>query len=153
MPYLEPEHVLKRFSKFALAEVRPAIDDEFLQGQVGSMASTLRFVSMEVAGWPDAIERQHDALLTALDEVAATVEDDAVGATVADAIDRVSEAPAATDDPDDLERTLLAASNDVLDAIEEELAGDAARRARGPVYEFLEVRVQSQLELMGRERR
>jgi hypothetical protein len=61
VPYLEPEHVLKRFSTFALSAVRPAIDDEFLQGQVGSMASTLRFLSMEVAGWPEAIERQQQA--------------------------------------------------------------------------------------------
>jgi len=116
------------------------------------MASTLRFLSMEVAGWPEAIERQHDALLTALEAVGETVEDDTVAATVEDALDRVTGAPATTDDPDDLETALLAASNDVLDAIDGELDGEAARRARGPMYEFLDVRVQSQLELMGRER-
>lgn len=149
MPYLEPEHVLERFSEFALDEIRPAIDDEFLQGQVGSMASTLRFLSMELAGKADAIEQQHDALRTALDEVAATVDDEVVVSTVEAASDQITEV--SNDRPDELEAKLLAAGNDVLAAIDEELTGDAARTARRPLYGFLDTRVQTQLEMMGRQ--
>jgi hypothetical protein len=150
MPYLEPDQVLERFSGFALEEIRPAVDDEFLAGQIGSLASTLRFLSMELAGRADAIERQHGALTDALRAVDETVENEAVGLTVETALDQLADVSNA--EPGEIEPTLLAASNDVFDAIEENLSGDAARRARAPLYGFLETRVQTQLELMGRER-
>lgn len=34
MSYLGPEHVLERFSEFALSEIRPAIDNGFLDTRV-----------------------------------------------------------------------------------------------------------------------
>jgi len=126
------------------------IDDEFLQGQIGSMASTLRFLSMELADRTDAIERQHDALLDALEEVAATAEDEAVVSAARTARDELADV--ADLEPRKVEERLLAAGNDVLTEIDDELAGDDARRARSPMYEFLDTRVQTQLELMGRER-
>lgn len=150
MLYLEPEHVLGRFSEFVLSEVRPAIDDEFLKGQVGSVASTLRFLSMELADRTDAIERQHDTLLDALEEVAATAENEPVVSAARAASDELTDVSDL--DTRELEERLLAAGRDVLAIINENLAGDDARRARRPMYEFLDTRVQTQLELMGRER-
>lgn len=149
MPYLEPEVILRRFSKYLVEEVRPALDDEFLRGQVGSMSSTLRFLSMELEEQKEAVERQRDDLLTAFDEVAAVTEDETVCTAVESATETISNVSG--DEIQESEAKMLEASNRVLGVIEDELTGEAAQRARKPMYKFLRTRVQTQLKQMGRE--
>jgi len=149
MPYLKPEKTARRFSEFVLEEVRPRVEDEFVRAQLGSMASTLRFMSGEMQGMEEAVEAQRQTLVAALDGVEAAVEEDEeeVLGSVEDARERV--------DPEagtrELEEALLAACEDVLRSIDDELKGEDARRARRPLYDFLDVRVEAQLRMCGRK--
>ena len=149
MPHLRPARVLEEFSSYLQSEVRPAIDDEFVSGQVGSMSSTLSYLARELAGKGEVTERQRATLEAGLREVAEECDDEAVRERATAARERVTEA--AEDDPNELEATLVEVANDVLDAINAELDGAAARAAREPLYEFLRVRVEGQLEMLGRD--
>lgn len=159
MPYLSPSLVLGRFSGFARDEVRPAIggeDDEFMQAQVGSMSSTLSFLSKELDGMGEAVDAQHDALLDALDGAEHALADadretDEVEAAVEDARERVRDAPCG--DVYEHERVLVESCSDVLEAVDERLDGETARAVREPLYRYLRTRVQSQLEMLGRDER
>lgn len=148
MPYLEPERVLREFSRYALSEVRPALadDEQFVRGQVGSMASTLRFLAGELEGVDDAVDAQRIALEAALAEAGAVVTDDDAEATIADARDRIA---AAEGRPRDVERTLLDAADDALAALAD-LSDDDAREARTSLYRFLDARLEAQHRLLGR---
>ncbi len=155
MPYLHPELVLRRFSTFTRTEVRPSVvgdGDEFLEAQVGSMSSTLNFLSKELDGMRDAVEAQHEALLGALDGAEQALdgldaEAPEVRAVVEDGRDRLADPPAAVYDH---EERLLEVSSDALAAVETDLDGEAARAVRDPLYDFLRVRVTAQLEMLGR---
>jgi hypothetical protein len=157
MPYLRPERVLDRFSSFARNDVRSAIGgegDEFLEAQVGSMSSTLSFLSKELEGMGDAVESQREALLAALDEAESVLQDvDFDGGdlqtTVEETRERVSNAP--RDDVYEYEQVLVDASSDLLEAVDEELDPETARAVREPLYRFLRARVESQLEMLGRD--
>ncbi|MFC5973505.1 hypothetical protein ACFPYI_19420 [Halomarina salina] len=157
MPYLRPELVLDRFSSFARDDVRPAITgegDEFLEAQVGSMSSTLSFLSKELGGMGESVETQHEALLAALDDADDVLDDAAVeGADLSVSVEetrrRVSNAP--RDDVYEHERVLVEASADLLEAVDEGLDRETARAVRTPLYGFLETRVESQLRMLGRE--
>jgi hypothetical protein len=150
MPYLRPETVLEEFSGFTLSTVRPAIaeDEEFVRGQTGSMASTLRFLAGELEAREAMVDEQERALREALDVVTERTADtpaaEAVEAVVAD----VDDAP---DGVREREEALLEAADDVLAAVDVHLEGDAARRARRPVYDFLDTRTEGQLRMLGRE--
>lgn len=148
MPYLEPEDVLREFSRYTLEEVRPALkeDEQFMRGQVGSMASTLRFLAGELDGMDDAVAQQRQSLETALAMAEDEVPDGRVAATVANARERVADT---SSDARDTERVLLDAANEALAAIDE-LDEEAARCARKPIYEFLDTRLETQLRLLGR---
>ncbi len=151
MPYLEPEKTARRFSKFVLKEVRPRIEDEFVRAQLGSMASTLRFMSGEIQGMDEAVEAQQQTLVAALDGVETAVDE-----SEEKVLESVEEARERIDDAADagtrgLEEALLAACEKVLQTIDDELEGDEARRARGPLYDFLDVRVEAQLRMCGRK--
>lgn len=156
MPYLHPELVLRRFSAFTREEVRPSVvgdGDEFLEAQVGSMSSTLDFLSKELGGMRDAVDAQHEALMGALDgaeEALDAIDAEApdVRTGIADGHDRLADPPA---DVYDHEELLLEVSSDALAAVEAELEGDAARAVRDPLYDFLTVRVTAQLGMLGRE--
>ena len=157
MPYLRPALVLDRFSSFARDDVRPSITgegDEFLEAQVGSMSSTLSFLSKELEGMSDAVESQHEALLTALDDAENVLEDADVDggnlpAAVEETRERVSNAP--RDDVYEHERVLVEASSDLLEAVDDELDRETARAVRDPLYRFLGTRVESQLRMLGRD--
>lgn len=148
MPYLEPEDVLREFSRYALEDVRPALkeDEQFMRGQVGSMASTLRFLAGELEGMEDAVDRQRRSLADALRETETRVSDPQVREAVVGARERVEDAG---HDARDAERVLLDAANDALAAIDA-LDENAARRARAPVYDFLDARLEMQHRLLGR---
>lgn len=154
MPYLKPEDGLERISEFTRSEVRGGIaeDREFLRDQVGSMSSTLRFLAREIEMREDVVAEQTETLLAALTEVdrelAAVDEAGAVESVVADARDLVKGLE--TLDVYEREQQLLDACNDVLDAVEAELQGDAARRVRRPLYDFIDARLRLQLEILGR---
>lgn len=159
MPYLSPALVLGRFSGFARDEVRPAIGgegDEFLEAQVGSMSSTLSFLSKELDGMGEAVDEQHDTLLEALDGAAQALDDadhdgNEVAAAIDEARERVTDAPRG--DVYEHERVLVEVSSDVLGVVDEHLDGEAARAVREPVYGYLRTRVESQLRMLGRDER
>jgi len=148
MPYLEPELVLREFSRYAIEEIRPAIaeDEEFMRGQVGSFASTLRFLAGELEGIDGAVAAQRASLLEALETAQDAVDDPEVSGTLADAHGRVNDADG---QPREVEETLLAAADDALAAVDG-LDDAAAREAREPLYGFLDDRLDAQLQLLGR---
>lgn len=148
MPYLEPEQVLREFSRYTLEEIRPAMkeDEEFMRGQVGSMASTLRFLAGELDGVDDAVAAQRASLLDALADARDAVDDPEAQETLADARGRVADAEGR---PREVEQTLLAAADDALDAVDA-LSEERARAAREPLYGFLDDRLDAQLGLLGR---
>lgn len=156
MPYLRPKLVLNRFSTFARDDIRPAIvgdGDEFLEAQVGSMSSTMSFLSKELDGMGDAVETQHDSLVDAIDDadralVDAAGDTGAVSSTIADARDHLSES--SWGDPYAHEEVLLEHSSAILEAVDEHLDDPSAKSVRAPLYRFLQTRVETQLEMLGR---
>ena len=161
MPYLEPAAVLRRFSRFALEEIRPAIDGEerFVRGQVGSMASTLRFLAGELDASERAVTTQENALHEALDGVEHTLDDhDAAAMAVREALADARDTLDGTDDEAgsrirgtrERETTLLEACDDVLARVEANLDDETARAVRRPLYDFLDARLDAQLRTLGR---
>lgn len=150
MPYLRPETVLEEFSGFTLSTVRPAIaeDEEFVRGQAGSMASTLRFLAGELEAREAMVDEQERALHEALDVVAERTADTPAAAAVEAAVADIDDAPGRVRER---EKVLLKAADDVLAAVDTHLEGEAARRARRPVYDFLDTRTEGQLRMLGRE--
>lgn len=148
MPYLEPELVLDGFAQFAIEEVRPALkeDEAFMRGQVGSMASTLRFLASELEGREDAVAAQRSALEESLAEARDAVADPSVREVLIDALDRVT---GASGSPREVESLLLEVAEEVFETVES-LDGPAAREARAPLYRFLDERLEAQLGLLGR---
>ncbi|WP_254538251.1 hypothetical protein [Halomarina litorea] len=153
MPYLEPAAVLRRFSAFALEEVRPAVpeDERFVRGQVGSMASTLRFLAGELDAGEASVERQADAFREALDGAEAIL--DAHDGTAPGVRDAVEDARAALDADGttrERETALLESCEGLLATVDDELDGEAARAVRRPLYGFLDARLDAQLAMLGR---
>jgi hypothetical protein len=148
MPYLDPALVLRELSGYAATEIRPAVadDEAFVRGQVGSMASTLRFLACELEGMEAAVSTQRESLLDALATAEVVVEDPQVTSTFEDAADRVA---AADGQSRNVENVLLEAADDALAAVDT-LEGERAREARAPLYEFLQDRLTAQLRLLGR---
>jgi hypothetical protein len=151
MPYFDPGEVVGQFAKYLQRDVREAIDDEkFVKAQVGSMSSSLTFLGRELGGMHVAVNTQRRRLVDALDDLEQALEDgeihsDAVAETVASARERVADADGR---PYEMERELTASANEVLDSINEELSGAEAHRARQPLYDYMETRVQTQLDLL-----
>ncbi|MFB6170512.1 MAG: hypothetical protein ABEJ06_05125 [Haloarculaceae archaeon] len=155
MPYLDPADVLRQFSSFAREEVRPALadDERFVAAQVGSMASTLRYLAAELDGTEAAVETQREALDEALDAaIAALRTSEAPDATAAldDVVDARDRAADAEGDAREVEATLLAAADEALSAVDA-VEGEAAARARQPLYGFLDARLDEQLRMLGRD--
>lgn len=148
VPYLDPSRVLREFSRYATSEIRPAVadDEAFVRGQVGSMASTLRFLAGELDGMDAAVATQRESLLEALAAAQEPVEDPEVTETLVRATERVANADGS---PRDVEAVLLEVADDALAAVDA-LDDETAREARSPLYEFLETRLDAQLRLLGR---
>ncbi len=157
MPYLRPETILRRFSQFTRQEVRTAIttdENGFMEAQVGSMSSTMRFLSMELDGIRDAVTEQHEALEEALNNADAVLTGNdppvnVVRKELETANNRLATAPRT--DVYAHEQELLDISQDILAVIDTELEEDVAREVRRPLYEFLSTRVSTQLKMLGRE--
>lgn len=150
MPYLRPETVLEEFSGFTLSTVRPAVreDEEFVRGQTGSMASTLRFLAGELEAREAMVEEQERALREALERVAEQTADTPVREAVEAAVADLDDLPGSARER---EGVLLEAAEGVLAAIDTHLDGETARLARQPMYEFLDTRTAGQLRVLGRE--
>lgn len=154
MPYLEPERVLEQFSQFARTEVRSAIadDERTTRAQVGSMASTLQFLSKELAGRETSLDDQRSALEAALADVEGRLAEvdgsNPVNDAVVDAKKRLGETNGAYCER---EAAVLETSTDLLVAIDGTLDGAEARMVRRPLYDFLDELVASQLRLLGGE--
>lgn len=154
MPYLDPSTVLERFSRFAITEVRPVLpdDEEFVAGQIGSMASTLQFLSGELATSEDAVDRQERALTTAIPDVEAVIDERELTApTLRGALTDARSAVESGGDVRAREVAVLEATDDVLAAIENELAGEDADAVRRPLYDVLDVRLDAQHAMLGRD--
>ncbi len=154
MPYLDPSTVLQRFSRFAISELRPVVpdDDQFVAAQVGSMASTLQFLSGELAGTDAAVDRQAAALDAAIPAIETVLDDrDLQAPAVRDALGDASEATATDGDRRARETACLEATDEVLAAIDADLEGPDARAARRPLYDVLDARLDAQHAMMGRE--
>lgn len=155
MPYLEPEHVLQQFAGYLSDDVRGAVrdDEKFVQAQIGSMSSSLNFLAKEFSGMHVAINTQRRQLDRSLATVEGQLNDDESADAVLEAIDEARSAIEQADRTDarDLEQTVTGAAETVLSAINEELDEETARQARQPLYEFLETRVQTQLDVLGRQ--
>lgn len=154
MPYLDPSTVLERFSRFAIAEIRPVLPDDeaFVAGQVGSMASTLQFLSGELATNETAVERQERALDTAIEAVETVLDDrDLTAPALREAIRDASEATESGGDVRTRETACLEATDDLLAAIDRDLADEDARAARRPLYDVLDARLDAHHAMLGRE--
>lgn len=112
------------------------------------MASTLQFLSIEIDKEPEALERQRGSLLNSLDNIEGEVQNPPVFETTRTTKEHITNC--SSDGPGELEASLLEGCNNVLSVIDKELEGEAAARARQPLYEFLDTRVQSQLDMMRR---
>lgn len=156
MMQTNPSMVLERFALFVSDEVQPTVrDDQILHQQVGSMANSLHFLAAEIRDKPGRIDQQHQRLLATLEEVIVAVE--ASGATAPSFRETVTQVRNRLEelepdlDPYEQERALLAATDEVLEAADERLDGDAAHAARGPLHEYLRQWTQMRLSALGRE--
>lgn len=144
MTYLEPSVLLERYATYLLEEVAPAFEDERRRSRVGAVGCALRSLSRELAA-EDALERRRRSLDSALADVEAAlaaVEADGA-ATVRERVAGARERVAGADD----RAVLLEACEDALAAIDAHLAGASARRARRPLYRFLDRRTAEQCRL------
>lgn len=155
MPYLEPEHVLQQFASYLNEDVRNAIEDDqkFVRAQVGSMSSSLNFLSRELGGMHVALKTQQRRLHCSLDDIEDGLSEDESGAAVADAITaaRADIERADATNAREFEQELTTAAIAVFKAVNEELDDADAQQARQPLYDFLDTRVQTQLDLLGRK--
>lgn len=148
MPYLQPERVLEEFARFAVEDVRPALrdDETFVRGQVGSMASTMRFLATELVEVDDAVATQRASLLAALADAEEAVDDPTAREALVEVHRRVEESSGS---PRAVERLLLSAADEAFEAVDA-LDEPTARSARAPLYRFLDARIDAQLGLLGR---
>lgn len=151
-----PSVVLERFARFVSSEVQPAVsDDQRLHQQVGSMANSLHFLAAEIRDKPGRVNQQRQRLLATLEEVAVAVEAAGTASpsfeeTVTRVHNRLEELEPDLD-PYEQERMLLAATDEVLEAVDERLDGDAARAARGPLRKYLRQWTGMRLSALGRD--
>lgn len=152
MVYLPPSDVLDRLSEFTADTLVGAIGNgsKFQRAQAGSMSSTLGFLARETEHREQSFLEQRVALLEALDELEGLGDDDATSFVTAqrDLVD--SEEPT-MGNADDVQATLLEAIGGLQSAMADGTFGEDTTRARAVLYELLEKRVQSQLQVVGRD--
>jgi hypothetical protein len=155
MPYLEPEHVLRQFAGYLQDDVRDAIEDEhkFVEAQVGSMSSSLNFLARELDSLNEDLAAQRRALLEALDDVEAALEQEGGSPTIERAIETARDSVRNADPSNgyEYERVLTGAATDVLNSLED-LDDQSAAPVRRPLYSYMNARVKTQLEALGAER-
>lgn len=153
MTYLPPSVVLSRLSEFTSDTVIGGIGEgsKFVRAQVGSMSSTLGFLSQEIARQDEALLEQREALLDALDDVE-NLGDNEVSVFVADQRDTVENIDPRMGNTEEVQSVLLDAMGDLQTAINDGTFEEDTAEARGVLYDLFETRVQSQLWVLGRDR-
>lgn len=147
MHYIRPSEALDHFSRYVREDVTP--DSENQRGEFVSMALALDTISRELSGIFEAVRTQRAELLDALDEVEDrldAVDDDG---TVAEAIEEARERIEAHEPATnvyDIDDDLREASQRVLSAIDDEMGWEEGKELREPLYAFLTVQVETELE-------
>lgn len=152
MPYLPPAVVLERLSQFTADTLVGAIGEgsKFERAQVGSMSSTLGFLSKEVDGRDESIGEQLEATLIALDDLS-TLGDGAATAFVADRREALESVKPTMGNTDAVQSVLLETMSDLREAVDDGTFEDDTPEARRICYDLFETRVESQLAMLGRE--
>lgn len=153
MPYLPPSVVLERLSEFTSDTVIGSIGEEskFVRAQVGSMSSTLGFLSQEVAHQGESMLEQHEALLDALDTLSGLGGEEAE-AFLADQRETVEGIDPVLGNRGEVRTVLLTVLGDLRQAVNDRTFGEDTPEARGVLYDLFETRIESQLWMLGRER-
>lgn len=152
MPFADHATLIDELAAFLKEDVRAAIpeDEAFVRAQIGSAASTMRFLSKELAELGIAIETQEAAFEDALASLESSTQDDTeFGAQVATARAEFESLPTATG-PRALrerEQQFLAVVEALLEAAED-LPPERARDVRQPLYDVLDTRVDAQLAML-----
>lgn len=152
MPYLPPSVVLGRLSQFTADTLVGAIAEgsKFERAQAGSMSSTLGFLSKEVAERDGSIREQREALLDALDELEG-LGDEAAAAFVRDQREAVESVGLAMGNTDAVQSALLEGIDELRTAVNDSTFDEDTPEARGILYDLFRTRVESQLQMLGRE--
>lgn len=152
MTYIAPSVVLGRLSEFTSDTVVEAIGEEssFVRAQVGSMSSTLGFLSREVEHREEAVLEQRRRLLEAFENLEHLGDEDASSfvAEKREAIESIDPIIGKTDDIRTKSRDTL---GELRQAIEEGTFGEDTPEARTILYDLFETRIENQLHMLGRE--
>lgn len=152
MTYVSPSVVLERLSEFTSGTVVEAIGEEsrFVRAQVGSMSSTLGFLSREVEHRDESVRRQRRALLDALDDLG-RLGDDGAGDFVADRREAVESVEPTLGNLEDVRTILRETLEELRVAVDDGTFGEDTPEARTVLYDLFETRVENQLRVLGRD--
>lgn len=152
MTYLPPSVLLERLSEFTSDTLMSAIGEgsKFERAQVGSMSSTLAYLSKEVAGRDSSIREQREALLNALDELEPLGDEEAT-AFVADQREPLESVDPTIGNSEAVQSALLVGMTDLHEAIDDGTFKEDTPEARRVLYDLFGTRVESQLQVLGRE--
>jgi hypothetical protein len=152
MEYIRPETVLDRFSTYLREEIRAELDDDFQEAQVGSISSTLDLMAAEIGGSGHSNHAKRQRFFDCLDELEDRLDEIDGGTTgVQSEIDvvRSSINESMTDSRFHFDDRISQSCAILLTAIDDELAGEAAKSLRRPMYEFLQYCVDGHREMLG----
>lgn len=147
MHYIRPSESLDHFSRYLRQEVVP--ETERQQGTFLSVALSLDTISRELDGVFEAVRTQRAELLDALDEVEDRLDAVDDGEAVAEAVEAARERIDAHEPATnvyDIADDLREAAQIVLTAIDEETDWESGKRLRKPLYSFLAVHVETELD-------
>jgi len=152
MTYLPPSVVLERLSEFTADTLIGAIGEgsKFERAQAGSMSSTLDYLSKEVAGRDSSIHEQREALLDALDELE-PLGDEKATAFMTDQREALESVDSTTGNSEAVQSALLVGMTDLREAIDDGTFGEDTPEARRVLYDLFRTRVESQLQVLGRD--
>ena len=152
MPYLPPELVLDRLSTFTSDEVIGYVGAEssFARSQVGSMASTLGFLSREVEHQDDALLTQYESLLDLCDDLEEISGADAP-AVVREQREILTSVDTSIGNTARVNRVVIDVFEEFRQAIAAGSFGEQTPQAREALYDRFQTRVESQLQMLGRE--
>jgi len=155
MPYLQPLEVLEKFSEYLNSEVSDVIPetDTATRSQVGSMSSTMQYLTNEFGGMRVSYRRQVDAFTNAIESVEEEVDRGDGAEQIMEALEDARRAITEQEDPTtpasirDAEADMLQAVDNLLVEINE-LPRSRAEKLRPPLYNFMDERISAQMALL-----
>lgn len=152
MTYVPPSVVLERLSTFTAETVIDAIgeDSGFARAQVGSMSSTLGFLSREVERRDGAVLERRNGLLDALEDLEELGGQDAT-AFVAEQRQRVEAVDPVIGNTEEVRTVLREVLGELRRAVEDGIFEPDTPAARRQLYDLFDRRVQSQLSVLREE--